>query len=96
MALGKRRREEQTAWVAQPSGGGLHLVGFSRPQMLQSSTTSFACVPALAGLGAPHWDPYARGTIVGITRGTTGGRQAVTRMVPGRSLSRGWKSKRRR
>jgi glycerol kinase len=28
-------------------------------------------VPALAGLGAPHWDPYARGTIVGITRGTT-------------------------
>jgi glycerol kinase len=29
-------------------------------------------VPALAGLGAPHWDPYARGTIVGITRGTTG------------------------
>ncbi|MCL5005911.1 MAG: glycerol kinase GlpK [Acidobacteria bacterium] len=28
-------------------------------------------VPALVGLGAPHWDPYARGTIVGITRGTT-------------------------
>jgi glycerol kinase len=28
-------------------------------------------VPALAGLGAPHWDPYARGTIVGLTRGTT-------------------------
>ena len=27
-------------------------------------------VPALVGLGAPHWDPYARGTIVGITRGT--------------------------
>ena len=27
-------------------------------------------VPALAGLGTPHWDPYARGTIVGITRGT--------------------------
>jgi glycerol kinase len=27
-------------------------------------------VPAFAGLGAPHWDPYARGTIVGITRGT--------------------------
>jgi glycerol kinase len=30
-------------------------------------------VPALVGLGAPHWDPYARGTIVGITRGTTDG-----------------------
>ena len=28
-------------------------------------------VPAFAGLGAPHWDSYARGTIVGITRGTT-------------------------
>jgi len=28
-------------------------------------------VPALVGLGAPHWDSYARGTIIGITRGTT-------------------------
>ena len=28
-------------------------------------------VPALVGLGAPHWDPYARGVIVGIERGTT-------------------------
>jgi glycerol kinase len=28
-------------------------------------------VPALTGLGAPYWDPYARGVIVGITRGTT-------------------------
>jgi glycerol kinase len=28
-------------------------------------------VPALTGLGSPHWDPYARGTIVGLTRGTT-------------------------
>jgi glycerol kinase len=33
-------------------------------------------VPAFAGLGAPHWDPYARGTIVGITRGTTAGHLA--------------------
>ncbi len=30
-------------------------------------------VPAFTGLGAPHWDPYARGTLVGLTRGTTGG-----------------------
>lgn len=30
-------------------------------------------VPAFAGLGAPHWDPYARGTIIGISRGTTAG-----------------------
>jgi glycerol kinase len=28
-------------------------------------------VPAFAGLGAPHWDPYARGGIFGLTRGTT-------------------------
>jgi glycerol kinase len=28
-------------------------------------------VPALTGLGAPHWDPTARGTLLGITRGTT-------------------------
>jgi glycerol kinase len=28
-------------------------------------------VPAFAGLGAPHWDAYARGTILGLTRGTT-------------------------
>jgi glycerol kinase len=28
-------------------------------------------VPAFTGLGAPHWDPYARGAILGITRGTT-------------------------
>ena len=28
-------------------------------------------VPAFAGLGAPHWDPYARGAWIGITRGTT-------------------------
>lgn len=27
-------------------------------------------VPALTGLGAPHWDPYARGMIAGLTRGT--------------------------
>jgi glycerol kinase len=30
-------------------------------------------VPAFAGLGAPHWDPYARGAIFGLSRGSTGG-----------------------
>jgi glycerol kinase len=30
-------------------------------------------VPAFTGLGAPHWDPHARGAIIGITRGTTAG-----------------------
>jgi len=33
-------------------------------------------VPAFVGLGAPHWDPYARGAIHGITRGTTAGHLA--------------------
>jgi glycerol kinase len=28
-------------------------------------------VPALTGLGSPHWDPYARGTILGLTRGSS-------------------------
>lgn len=36
-------------------------------------------VPAFAGLGSPYWDPYARGAIVGITRGT--GRAEITRAV---------------
>jgi glycerol kinase len=36
-------------------------------------------VPAFTGLGSPWWDPYARGTIIGITRGTT--RAHVTRAV---------------
>jgi glycerol kinase len=34
-------------------------------------------VPAFVGLGAPYWDPYARGTIMGITRGT--GREHIVR-----------------
>ena len=34
-------------------------------------------VPALTGLGSPYWDPYARGTIVGLTRGT--GRAQIAR-----------------
>jgi glycerol kinase len=33
-----------------------------------SDTNGVYLVPAFAGLGAPHWDPYARGTIVGLTR----------------------------
>ncbi|HEY6270883.1 MAG TPA: FGGY-family carbohydrate kinase, partial [Terriglobales bacterium] len=33
-------------------------------------------VPAFTGLGAPHWDPHARGMIIGITRGTKAGHLA--------------------
>jgi len=42
-------------------------------QMAQSiaSTEGLYIVPAFVGLGAPHWDPYARGIMVGISRGTT-------------------------
>src|SRR5205814_2267552 len=36
-----------------------------------ASSDGVAFVPALAGLGAPYWDQGARGTITGITRGTT-------------------------
>jgi glycerol kinase len=36
-----------------------------------ASTDGVYFVPALVGLGAPHWEPNARGTIVGLTRGTT-------------------------
>jgi glycerol kinase len=41
------------------------------------STGGVYLVPAFAGLGAPYWDPYARGTIVGLTRGT--GRAEIAR-----------------
>ena len=36
-----------------------------------SDTGGVYFVPALTGLGTPYWDPYARGTIVGLSRGTT-------------------------
>ncbi len=34
------------------------------------NTDGVYLVPAFSGLGAPHWDPFARGTLIGITRGT--------------------------
>ena len=34
-------------------------------------TNGVYLVPAFTGLGAPHWDMYARGLLVGLTRGTT-------------------------
>jgi glycerol kinase len=39
--------------------------------MQVQSTDGVYFVPAFVGLGAPYWDPHARGTIVGLTRGTT-------------------------
>ena len=35
------------------------------------SSAGVMLIPALAGLGSPHWDPHARGAILGVTRGTT-------------------------
>jgi glycerol kinase len=54
---------------------GLEIIGSaSETEPLASSvpdTGGVYVVPAFTGLGSPWWDPYARGTIVGITRGTT-------------------------
>ncbi|HLU41510.1 MAG TPA: glycerol kinase GlpK [Microthrixaceae bacterium] len=54
---------------------GLQIVGSAAETAAIASTVDstegVVFVPALTGLGAPHWDPHARGTILGITRGTT-------------------------
>ncbi len=53
----------------------VHLIddSFDSEYLATKSPDTGGCyvVPAFTGLGAPHWDQYARGTIVGITRGTT-------------------------
>jgi glycerol kinase len=54
---------------------GLQIVGSAAETAAVASTVDstggVVFVPALTGLGAPHWDPHARGLIAGITRGTT-------------------------
>jgi len=54
---------------------GLRIVGSAAESEALASTVDSSegvvFVPALTGLGAPHWDPHARGLIGGITRGTT-------------------------
>ena len=61
--------------VVQWLRDGLGIIRSSKESELLASEVPDAggvyIVPAFAGLGAPHWDPYARGTILGITRGTT-------------------------
>ena len=58
---------------ADPSflGGPIPIAGAAGDQQaaLFGQTNGCYVVPAFTGLGAPHWDQYARGTIVGITRG---------------------------
>jgi glycerol kinase len=54
---------------------GLQVVGTAAETAAIAATVESSdgvvFVPALTGLGAPHWDPHARGTILGLTRGTT-------------------------
>ena len=54
---------------------GLQIIGSASESEVIAQTVpdtgGVVFVPALTGLGAPEWDPQARGTIVGITRGTT-------------------------
>ena len=56
---------------------GLQIVGSAAETTAVAQTVpdtdGVVFVPALTGLGAPHWDPHARGTIIGLTRGTTRG-----------------------
>ncbi|GAA2117132.1 glycerol kinase GlpK [Nocardioides bigeumensis] len=56
---------------------GLQIVGSAAETAAIAATVDdtegVVFVPALTGLGAPHWDPHARGLIIGITRGTTRG-----------------------
>jgi glycerol kinase len=54
---------------------GLQIVGSAAESEAIAATVDSSegvvFVPALTGLGAPHWDPHARGLIIGLTRGTT-------------------------
>jgi glycerol kinase len=54
---------------------GLQIVGSAAETSAIAATVpdteGVVFVPALTGLGAPHWDPHARGLIIGLTRGTT-------------------------
>ncbi len=56
---------------------GLQIVGSAAETEAVASTVAdshgVVFVPALTGLGAPHWDPHARGMVIGVTRGTTRG-----------------------
>lgn len=54
---------------------GLQIVGSAAETAAIAATVDdtegVVFVPALTGLGAPHWDPHARGLLIGLTRGTT-------------------------
>ena len=58
-------------WLRDGLGLGRSAAGIEALAASVPDTGGVYLVPAFAGLGAPHWDPYARGAIIGLTRGTT-------------------------
>ena len=58
-------------WLRDGLGIIRHSADVEKLAATVPDTDGVYLVPAFAGLGAPHWDPYARGTIVGLTRGST-------------------------
>jgi len=60
-------------WVRDGLGLIRHAADIEPLAATVSDNGGVYLVPAFAGLGAPHWDPYARGALVGITRGTSAG-----------------------
>ena len=58
-------------WLRDELGFAEDAAGISELAASTPDSGGVSVIPALAGLGAPHWDPETRGAIVGVTRGTT-------------------------
>jgi glycerol kinase len=58
-------------WLRDGLGVIQHAADTEALALSVADTGGVYLVPAFVGLGAPYWDPYARGTLVGITRGTS-------------------------
>ena len=58
-------------WLRDEMGMIRHAAEIEALAAQVSDTDGVYFVPAFAGLGAPHWDPHARGAVFGLTRGTT-------------------------
>ena len=58
-------------WLRDGLGLISHAAAVENLASQVSDSDGVVIVPAFAGLGAPHWNPYARGAVFGITRGTT-------------------------
>ena len=57
-------------WLRDGLGFFDHSADVEKLALKEGDNGGITIVPALTGLGAPHWDSYARGAIMGITRGT--------------------------